>query len=282
MSSGTASPTGTPDAPRTVVAEPTGTVVAVWVLFPLIGAAAGCLLRWAADWLESQRWVPWRWLFKLIDSVDEPWTWVVALAVGAVAGLVVAGIAAAERLTVTVSHRSVALVRGDNRREVDRDRILGVFRDGKQLVLLGPAAEELVRESSDLDADQLRTAFEAHGYRWHADGDPYRDGWRRWAEGGAGLPPGADALLRVRQRAVDKDDRRDLVELRDELLRLGVVVREQDKRQYWRPTHPTRSDPVPGRARQTPGPAQQVPDDTQQAAGRAQQVPGCAEHDSGG
>ncbi|MEO3748085.1 hypothetical protein [Plantactinospora sp. B5E13] len=275
MSSGTAPPAGTADAPRTVVAEPTGTVVAVWVLFPLVGAAAGWLLRWAADWLESQRWVPWRWLFKLVDSVDEPWTTVTALVLGAVAGLVVAGMAAVERLTVTVSRRSVVLVRGDNRREVDRDRILGVFRDGKQLVLLGPAAEELVRESSDLDAERLRTAFEAYGYRWHADGDPYRDGWRRWAEGVAGLPPGADALLQVRQRAVDKGDRRDLVELRDELLRLGVVVREQDKRQYWRPTHSTRSDPVPGRAEQVPGRAEQVP-------GCAEQVPGCAEHDSGG
>ncbi|MEE6257875.1 nucleoside recognition domain-containing protein [Plantactinospora sonchi] len=224
--------------PSTVVAEPTVVVALVWSLFPLIGAGAGWLLRSAADWLESMRWVPWRWAFKVVDSVEEPWTTVTALVLGAVAGLVVAGMAAAERLTVTVSDRAVLLVRGDSRREVVRERITGAFRDGKQLVLLGPVAEELARESSDLGADQLRTAFEAHGYRWHAEGDPYRDEWRRWTEGAPGLPPGADALLKVRQRAVDKNDRRDLVELRDELTRLGVVVREKDKRQYWRPTRP--------------------------------------------
>ena len=54
----------------------------------------------------------------------------------------------------------------------------------------------------------------------------------------ADLPPGANALLKVRAEALRKGDSGDADELREELSRLGVVVREEKKRQYWRLTRP--------------------------------------------
>jgi cysteinyl-tRNA synthetase len=45
-----------------------------------------------------------------------------------------------------------------------------------------------------------------------------------------GLPPGADALLTAREKNSDDAD-----ELRAELARLGVVVRDEKGKQYWRP-----------------------------------------------
>ncbi|MFC0098495.1 hypothetical protein ACFFKH_13285 [Micromonospora marina] len=53
-------------------------------------------------------------------------------------------------------------------------------------------------------------------------------------EGLPGLPPGADALLRARQRALDGGHDAETRELHGELARLGVVVRDEGKRQYWR------------------------------------------------
>ncbi|WP_442930243.1 CysS/YqeB C-terminal domain-containing protein [Micromonospora sp. LH3U1] len=47
---------------------------------------------------------------------------------------------------------------------------------------------------------------------------------------------GADALLRARERAVRRDRRDDARELRRELGLIGVVLRDEDKRQYWRLT----------------------------------------------
>ncbi|MFI8832567.1 hypothetical protein ACIGPN_16200 [Streptomyces afghaniensis] len=65
--------------------------------------------------------------------------------------------------------------------------------------------------------------------------DPYRAEFRRWVPGTPGLPEGADALLRARAQArKSDDDAEDARELRRELLRLGVVVRDEEKRQYWR------------------------------------------------
>jgi hypothetical protein len=58
--------------------------------------------------------------------------------------------------------------------------------------------------------------------------------YRRWVPDTPDLPIGADALLKARQRALDSDQGGDVAELRDELARLGVVVRDEAKRQYWR------------------------------------------------
>ncbi|MFY1690368.1 YqeB family protein [Plantactinospora sp. WMMB782] len=225
----------------TVVAEPAWLVAVVWVLCPVLGAGLLWLVQACAGWVASLRWIPMRGPFMLIDEVAdaEPWASLGALFLGALGGLLVAAIAAAERLTVTVAGDAVTLLRDGTARRVDRAEIAGAFRDGKRLVLLGPGGGEVARESSDLPADRLRAAFEAYGYRWHADGDPYAADFRRWTDGGPGLPPGANSLLKARQRALDKDDRADLAELRAELSRLGVVVRDEGKRQYWRPVRPS-------------------------------------------
>ncbi|MBE1487397.1 YqeB family protein [Plantactinospora soyae] len=233
--------------PGIVVAEPTGMVALVWITFPLLGAGLLWLLQWSAGWIASIRWIPMRGPFMLIDAVDEPWATGGALLLGVLGGLVVAGMAAVERLTVTVAADRVTLVRGGTTSQhLERDWIGEVFRDGKQLVLLGTDTGELARESSDLPTDRLRNAFEAYGYRWSADGDPYRDDYRSWVVDGTGLPAGADSLLKARQRALDKKERAQVAELRLDLARLGVVVRDQDKRQYWRRTRST--DPTPDRS----------------------------------
>lgn len=42
-----------------------------------------------------------------------------------------------------------------------------IFRDGKQLVPLGRATDELAREGGDLpDAKRLQAAFAARGHPW--------------------------------------------------------------------------------------------------------------------
>jgi hypothetical protein len=109
-----------------------------------------------------------------------------------------------------------------------------VFLDGKKLVLLDANGAELAREDNDLNGDRLRDAFIGHEYHWRAEDDPYADRFRGWVEDMPGLPPGADALLKARAKALRHDHGGDAAELRDELARLGVVVRDERKRQYYR------------------------------------------------
>jgi hypothetical protein len=110
-----------------------------------------------------------------------------------------------------------------------------VFMDGEQLVLLAANGAELARESSDLSADALREAFTAYGYPWRADGDPHRDEFRRWAEDLPGIPDDAASLLRARARALKRNTRK-AAALRKDLLSIGVIVRDEDRQQYFRTT----------------------------------------------
>jgi hypothetical protein len=226
---------------ETVVSEPAWAVGLMWVGLPLAGAGAGWLLQALAGWLAELPWVPFDGLFELVASVadNEPLATIVSLAVGAVVGLVLAVMGAMEMLVVRITDGDVTLRRGDSTRQINRSVVQTVFIDGKQLVLLGREAEELAREGFDLGADAMRDGFLAHGYPWAAAGDPYRDEFRRWVPDDPALPGSADALLKARAKALEKGDKSDAVELRGELGKLGVVVREEAKRQYWRRTHPT-------------------------------------------
>ncbi|TXS35373.1 hypothetical protein EAO75_44790 [Streptomyces sp. uw30] len=222
---------GTPERDAVVIAE------SAWVLTLLCtacGAVVGWLVTLLAEWLVTLSWAPLQGPAELLTSVPEPWLTIGSIAVGAALGLVVGFIAVHESLSVRVSAGRVVLGVRDSSQEFGRDEIALAVRDGKQLVLLGPDGMEVAREECHLSWTRLADAFAAHGFRW-ADEDPHREEFRRWVPGMPGLPEGADALLRARAAAREKDEgAADARELRGELLRLGVVVRDEEKRQYWR------------------------------------------------
>ncbi|WP_328769731.1 YqeB family protein [Streptomyces sp. NBC_00286] len=221
---------GRPGEP-TVLAESTWGVVALCVA---AGAVVGELVRLLAGWFVTLRWAPFKGPAELLDSAPEPWVTIGAVTVGALLGLFAALILLHESLAVRVSGSHVELTIRDESEEFARDKIRLVFPDGKQLVLLGHHSEELAREDCGLPKRRLAEAFTEHGYPW-ADADPYAAEFRRWVPDTPGLPEGANALFKAREKALKKqDDAEDARELRKELARLGVVVREKDKRQYWR------------------------------------------------
>ncbi|QOV41040.1 hypothetical protein IM697_06690 [Streptomyces ferrugineus] len=215
----------------TVLAESAWSLTLFWVA---CGGVVGWLVTLLADWFVTLSWAPLQGPAELLNSVPEPWQTVGAVGVGAVLGLVVGFTALHESLAVSVSPSRVELRVRDSSQEFGRDEVALAVRDGKKLVLLGPDGMEIARETSELSWSKVAEAFAEHGYRW-ADEDPYRAEFRLWAPGMPGLPEGADALLRARAVAREKDGgAEDARELRGELLRLGVVVRDEKRRQYWR------------------------------------------------
>jgi hypothetical protein len=69
---------------------------------------------------------------------------------------------------------------------------------------------------------------------WASGGDPRKDEYRRWVEDLPDLPAGANAILKARARALDRGDKEDAAQLRQELGKLGIVVREESKHRFWR------------------------------------------------
>ncbi|RJL24561.1 hypothetical protein D5H75_29200 [Bailinhaonella thermotolerans] len=214
--------------------EPGWLFALYFVLFPVIGAAALWVVKLIVDWgAATLSWLPFEDIVKFLASIPDPQATLGALALGAAGGLFVAFMAKYESLEVLVSPEGITLTRKGESRTIPADRVNGAFWDGKALVLLGRDGGELARETSDLKEGPVHETLTAHGYTW-LDGDPYREEFRRWVEGVPGLPPGADALLKARAKALEKDDAHDIAELRDELARLGVVVRDHKKRQHYR------------------------------------------------
>lgn len=219
----------------TVVAPTAADKAFIWGVFPLAGALLGWLVTRLARWLDGLAWAPLKGPARLITSIDEPGRTIGALAVGSVLGAVVAVLAHREQLEVTVGADGATLRRGDgDTSRFSRTDIDAVFIDGKSLVLQGPDGLELSRDTSDLGSDRLRAAFTAHGYRWLADGDPHHDDFRLWVPNMTGLPPAANPLLEARAKARRGHEDADAARIRRELLRLGVVVRDDGKHQYWR------------------------------------------------
>ncbi|MEU0550584.1 hypothetical protein [Micromonospora sp. NPDC005979] len=229
--------------PRTVVTGGPLELVVLWGGFPLLGAGAGWLLAASTGWLARLSWVPFGDLIRWLDRLPEPPATLGAVAVGVLAGLVVAGVGTAERLIVTVDSTQVRFRRADQSRGVARADTRVAFLADKHVVLLDGDGAELVRESTDLPAAHLAAAFRAHGWAW-TDDDPHRSAYRLWVPDLPGLPVGADALLYARERALERDRRDDVRELRRELGRLGVVLRDEGRRQYWRTVAPGAGRPT--------------------------------------
>jgi hypothetical protein len=215
---------------RAEITESTGTRLVRWVGLPAAGTVAVFLLKLLVDWLVTLPWTPFRGPLELVGSIPEPWATIGAPVLGLLAGLVLALVAHGERLAVAVSPDEVTLTGDEYTATFGRAEVTAVFVDRGKLVLLGSDTGELARRPSELDPATLEAAFTRHGFPWR-DGDPHAGEYRRWVPDVAGLPPGANALLTARAKDPDSGDGR---ELRDELVRLGVVVRDEKGKQYWR------------------------------------------------
>lgn len=215
---------------RAVVAESTRERVLVWTLLPAGCALAGWLLMLLAGWLVTWRFIPFRGPLELLDGIPAPWDVIGPLGVGFLVGLVLAAMAAHESLTATVDDRTVTLEGSDRVSTFRREEVSAVFLERKRLVLLGNDTAELDRRPCELSRDRLAAAFRAHGYPW-TDTDPHAGEYRRWLPDTPGLPEGANVLLAARQKNLRSSD---AGELRGELAKLGVLVRDEKGNQYWR------------------------------------------------
>jgi len=214
-------------AQTTTVPTPWWARVIVWLGLPAAGAALLLLLLRVAARVPLPGWL------RPIRELPEPAGTIGATTLGVLAGVVLAAMVDSESLTVRITPTEVVLSRPGRVHSVPRAGVSVAFPDRDQLVLLGRTGQELAREPSHLIRRRLRAAFAEHGIAW-AEQDPYLASYRRWVPGLPELPAAAHALFAARQRALASGDERDQRELREELSRLGYVVRDDHKRQHWR------------------------------------------------
>ncbi|MFI5804349.1 hypothetical protein [Streptomyces sp. NPDC051561] len=224
------------DGGPTALGQSTGQLVLTGAAFAVLGAGLGWLLKSAAEWLVTLDWAPMQGPAELLTSIPDPGLTLATVTLGALLGLALILYGAWEELSAEVTPDHLTLTRKGSSTPYPARDIATVFIDSKHLVLLAHDGAELAREKTDLPPDRVATALTAHGYTWSPE-DPHRHDFRPWVPETPGLPTGANALLKARSHTLKKDsDEAEARELRTELARLGVVVRDEKKRQYWRLT----------------------------------------------
>ncbi|GAA2722151.1 MULTISPECIES: hypothetical protein [Streptomyces] len=219
---------------RSLLGPTPGERVFLWSVLPLLGAAVAWLLKASAGWVASLPWAPLHGPFKLVASVPEPYATIGAVVLGLAAGGGLALLTEREYVTAVMDGKQVSFTRNGHTRTVPRDAVAAVFRDGKRIVLLGGGTQEVARISGEFSVEAFEAAFTRHGWPWQPDGDPHRAAFRRWIAGDPALSPAAHALLRARAHALGKSRHEDAEQLRADLGAMGIVVREEGRRQDWR------------------------------------------------
>lgn len=209
--------------------------VMLWTALPILGGIVGGVASRLPGWIAQLPWFPNQAKIAELSEVVGVKTTVSLIVAGVIVGIVLAMMAYDEMVTVTVSADRIAIERANTPPiELAGHDVTGVFTENKALITLGTSGTELAREPIDLPISRLEDAFRAHGYVWH-DHDPYADNFTRWVDGATALSRDAHALLRARHDELENDgDAADLRELRHYLAELGVIVKERNKKQYWR------------------------------------------------
>lgn len=204
------------------------------VLAPLVGAVLGFFLPPLASWVTTLAWIPFEGAVELVASWSGLWVQCVLAAVGVALGAAFVAFALYESLRVVVAESGIRLTQDGETTEFGRSEAVTVFVDGKELVVLDSASRQIVRAPIEEKSPAVERAFTAHGFSF-VDGDPYERLYQRWVPGTPALPAEINAVMRAREKALEKKSRSDATELRTELDRLGIVVRDRKSSQYWRP-----------------------------------------------
>src|SRR5690606_837139 len=126
----------------------------------------------------------------------------------------------------------VTVHRAGSNRYVARERIGGVFTDGRDLIVTDSATNELLRVNTDkVLVDRLRDAFERFDYPWQGTRDPHDHAFATWVDGSGLLDARTHDLLRARQRALADKRPGAAEDARDELRNLGIAVRDRQPAQ---------------------------------------------------
>lgn len=204
------------------------------LLIPAVfGAALGCFFPAIANWALTIPFVPFKGPIELIVSFNHLWVSVIAAVIGIIAGLFFSHYVFNEILEVYISEQNVRLRFKEKEESFEKKDIYAVYIENKHLIILGIDQNELYREQIDSKKAHVAEAFKNHGYHWTEE-DPFKDQYQRWVEDHPDFPSHVNALLLARERAIQNNNHDEAKILRKDLAKLGVVIQDEEKRQYVR------------------------------------------------
>ena len=207
--------------------------VLIIVVPMILGAVIGWFIPVIAEWILKLPIVPMEKLIIMISSLNHFWVSIVATIIGVIVGLIFSMIVFSETLKVIISDHQVKLVIEDVEKVIEKKEISAIYMENKNLIVLGQSANELYRELSEFKMEVAREAFLYHSYPWKEE-DPFASQYKRWVLDHPDFPADINALLNARAGALKEDNKEEAKHLREDLAKVGIVIRGDKKAQYVR------------------------------------------------
>ncbi|QVY61862.1 YqeB family protein [Cytobacillus gottheilii] len=203
------------------------------IIPPVIGALVGWFIPVIADWTARIPIMPFGAVLDWVASLEGRWVSAAAALLGILAGIIFIVYVFNETLKINVTDAKVKLCIHKVVKQIDRDMISAIYMDGKDLVILSHKGKEIFREQSESKKEWVSKVFRQHLYPWK-DHDPFASRYQRWVANHPQFPQDVNALLSARERAMQEEEAEEAKVLRKDLAELGVVIHDENKRQYVR------------------------------------------------
>lgn len=211
-----------------------------WIIgFSIIGAALGYFLSSILAWINSVERFSNQKRISLITKIADylnstlgEWSTLLFLMIGLIIGIYLAKMLLRESPTVSVSKYNIEIANDLKSLTFIRDEIQDIYYD-EEFVIVGASGHELLRESYDIKKETLGNALRNYEYPFRSN-DPYETYFKLWSSNTQELSTPVNALMKARavvKKSKDKDER---IDIDEELSKLGVIVKDEDKKQYWR------------------------------------------------
>lgn len=207
-----------------------GLIIVIPMFF---GGLIGWFIPFIAQWLLKLPIVPLEKLIGFIASLNSPWVSIVATIIGIIVGILLTFIIFDESLEITVSDHQLQFKLGDKLDSIEKKDISAIYMENKEIIVLSQESCELYRGLIDIKKGTVQDTFTVHHYPWHAQ-DPFQNEYERWVLGHPDFPEKVGALLYAREQALKEDKKKDTQFLREDLAKLGAVIKDERNGQYVR------------------------------------------------
>ncbi|OZU87538.1 50S ribosomal protein L29 [Virgibacillus indicus] len=218
---------------ETVLGLSTGEKAILIIVPPILGALFGWFMPTIAGWAIKIPFIPFEGVFEWIAALESQWISVIGVILGVIAGIFFVFYAFSETLRITITDEEVKLNFKEKVNNIYKTETSAIYMEGKDLVFLGTEGNELFRGQPESKKELISEAFRQHRYPWK-EKDPFENQYQRWVADHPDFSPHVNALLSTRERALKNEEKEEAKTLRKDLVDNGIVIRDEDKRQYVR------------------------------------------------
>lgn len=123
----------------------------------------------------------------------------------------------------------------DKKTKILKSDIESIFKEKKKLVIIDINGLEFLRENTDYSPGRLKDVFQKYHYPW-VKNDPHSGEFFEWSTDHTDLNERANDILYNRRQAMRADEEKTVKNLRQDLMEIGIVVKDKGDRQYVRIT----------------------------------------------